>query len=744
MNRHEDFEKFLSYFGNGDSELCFRMIHDYMDQKETFANFKKGRSLNFTVQKKSIDPNQPFFTLDNGDKIDITAFNNGGYGIFILPNLAHKKEQVTGEYAHAFDFDCGKVLNQHIKTEEEADEVAKEFRSDSDFISVEIVKKSGRKPYQVIARRSTDAITRLKEAFLNQYEEFVQYALINESPNGFRGFFFRKDTDNANPEEYEMIQKAIISVLGTDEAISHSVQPIRISGFYHTKDKNNPYLVNTIQWPTKIFTKAELKELFKDGITGEITRPPAVKKEKKPAKSASSINVLTRQLGFADTVDLIKSTPITTFFPQYKMSYKYNFSCIYHTDNNPSARLKVSGTGQHYYICGSTQCGKEKSKDVIAMYLEDKYNGSYRFFEKAVIELAAILGIEVIESVFMQQERLKYAMNAKFLSEMFDKDMMREHMPTLYSKFFTPYVRYLKEHGEYVRDENGERIIDIQKMNKRERILRELISYGLGNLKEIEVDGNAIFYISFRRLTALINNYSTAKTEGNNTEFFKKIEHEKGYVIYLVKQLEMIGFLKQVPIDLVPDHIQKKSERLASKDSFHAWRADKNKKVRRETITYYTVSNWYEMIDTFEKNAIELKENGYKTSSHNGKDAIILHQGEEVANQLFQDDRNVSERVLIIRNQLKGYAALLIEEKGFFTREELFHNNNRVRIRKCGNEERIRKSEKERVWDISTSGKNSLLNELNIKRVRCNKEMIQKWNLDPKQLKKTIYVKKEG
>ena len=141
---------------------------------------------------------------------DAAARNNEGYGIYFTPNDfagARKKENITQINSWIADIDAGT------------------------------------KPEQM---------TRIDKLIMRP-------SMIIESKRGYHLYWQAAD---ATLENYRIVQEGIIEKTGADAAVKDPARLMRTPGYWHKKDKDNPFLIKTIFRSDDKYTEKEMLYAF--------------------------------------------------------------------------------------------------------------------------------------------------------------------------------------------------------------------------------------------------------------------------------------------------------------------------------------------------------------------------------------------------------------------------------------------------------------------------------------------------
>lgn len=87
----------------------------------------------------------------------------------------------------------------------------------------------------------------------------LQPTILIDTKNGQHAYWV---TDSIPLDKFEEIQKAIINTLRTDSKIKDKSRVMRLPGFYHKKDPNNPYYVKMVNQTDNIYNLQQLTSSF--------------------------------------------------------------------------------------------------------------------------------------------------------------------------------------------------------------------------------------------------------------------------------------------------------------------------------------------------------------------------------------------------------------------------------------------------------------------------------------------------
>ena len=102
-------------------------------------------------------------------------------------------------------------------------------------------------------------------------------SLVIESNKSFHMYWFAKD---GNIENWTKICWGLRNFFGWDPAIASDISRVlRVPGYYHMKDKNNPFMCNIVDWNWEYYTEEEMLKSYPDTETLADKEARAIKKQ---------------------------------------------------------------------------------------------------------------------------------------------------------------------------------------------------------------------------------------------------------------------------------------------------------------------------------------------------------------------------------------------------------------------------------------------------------------------------------
>jgi len=101
------------------------------------------------------------------------------------------------------------------------------------FIDLDVAKEKDKLPLKELSDRKTEALNKLKGGPL-------QPSFIIETKNGLQAIWL---TENMNTNVFNAIQAALINYFGADHGCKDATHLLRLPGYCHKKDPQNPFMV---------------------------------------------------------------------------------------------------------------------------------------------------------------------------------------------------------------------------------------------------------------------------------------------------------------------------------------------------------------------------------------------------------------------------------------------------------------------------------------------------------------------
>lgn len=352
-----------------------------------------------------------------------------------------------------------------------------------------------------------------------------------------------------------------------------------------------------------------------------------------------------------------------------EIKYPTNFRCILHEDNNPSAGIFINDEGTYIYHCFS--CGV--SYNIINLI---EVLGNFKSRPKAYKFIREIFNIEILETEWQKEQKELLDENLRVLIN----GELERNCPTTY-KNISRNIKYLTQ------------LLLIAKDN-------------VYNEKLTDNDDNVVFYVSNSYICKLLN-----MSENSSTEISKK------NALFTYHKL-----LNKLDDSEIPEIILKRSQAInANSDKY------------RKRINCYSIPSYNTlMFNEMENQGQKWKDNNY---SMTGISREMFYRGEglEVANWIYpqhkqvydKNNKQVVDRTTTNRSNLRTDEIVkiifdILNNQSYIIEKDI--------INKLCNNSEIPTSKKEAEKQLKKSLQEILLS-YNLKRVRCNKEIKQLYNV---------------
>lgn len=516
-----------------------------------------------------------------------------------------------------------------------------------------------------------------KEEKLEKIKNFkLKPSIIVDTGYGYHVYFLL-DKPLKDKEVAHKLLEAICIGLGSDGRALLSTQLLRVPDTFNVKDISNLKKVTIVEFNKTRYSLDEIENALQE----ELRRAPAEisslvqkqveeqakKASKKEIKSKLCFDFSTPPTPLNITVDnfpelliLLKKQNIFLASNQPHHPLGKTFNCIFHPDEHPSANIFISKKGYYYYKC----FGCNILYDIIQIYKELKGKS----FIDAVFDLAKFFGIQVTQNYneWVVKQWEKYYHNAMFI-ENFEALGYREMYPNLY-KLLKPRFRYLS-----------------------------LINHhGLGKIGPLafQYEGQNLIFFSY--------------------EFFaSKYKVDSKVLFRNINLFATLGFIKKVPIEKVPPQIAQKAVKLAQMSYM-------KEKRPHETVNFYIINRFLDVLPEAEKIAKKLIENSFSIQKCMNKIFLIKTFGQEFADVVYPDERTVTKKSESIANALERTLLRLIKEQGYATKEQIIAKTNLPGRLKATREDK----ERELQRNFAT-----LLKKHNLAYIKVNKALKEKFNL---------------
>lgn len=99
-----------------------------------------------------------------------------------------------------------------------------------------------------------------KEKQMEKIKElYLEPTMIIESKRGYHIYWKGSD---ATLENFERVEKGIVYKLGGDKHVTDVAHLLRVPGFYHMKNENDPFLIKMVESNNNIYTEQQMLSYF--------------------------------------------------------------------------------------------------------------------------------------------------------------------------------------------------------------------------------------------------------------------------------------------------------------------------------------------------------------------------------------------------------------------------------------------------------------------------------------------------
>ncbi|CKE89303.1 Uncharacterised protein [Streptococcus pneumoniae] len=199
-----------------------------------------------------------------------------------------------------------------------------------------------------------------------------------------------------------------------------------------------------------------------------------------------------------------------------------------------------------------------------------------------------------------------------------------------------------------------------------------------------------------------------------------------------IKMLLLLGLVGRVPFEQVPEKLRKTSEAIKLENQEHA--KEKGDTKEENVINYYYIDDFNDSIEIAEERVKMIKETAFTIKNHLNKNALITLFGQEIANEVFADERTIPQWAIELSNSMKKKIEKEINQKQY-VREDDVLKTSLYKIKQWNKEKQTYVRKKPTKQQMETAYKNVLLNdsELDFKRQRINTDIRKMYQIDKKE-----------
>lgn len=603
------------------------------------------------------------------------------------------------------DFDFKKV-NYLCETQKEAKNIAETNINTGEFRGEYVIEETKNGSFKLKMNRKQEVIDRMKKEIMNDCKDLFKYMWITETRNGVHAFLPVQDQVNISNDAYVDFCVGLAKKFGKWEKFLDTTcfeisSVLRVPGFYHHKEE--PFMVRTIYKPMKreAYNYEKWARIFEFEIKRRIPETSTRIKDRSDRRTNKTIGStslkLKKTLGFEaqqmtreEFIEFVQKMHIGEFFENPELLSGSNFCCHFHADSRPSANISFNiQTGKYYYHCHSDNSDCPRHARNIFQVIRETCKFSK--FEQAVNKLAKLCNVEIVVTEFEISQKFKYVRNQSFLFN----------------------LRMNAEAGEISQD--------LQKYlctNTRLRVLEMMLQKAMSVVikEEYSYKGHAVFFASLNHLADYL-----------------KLDRKARFTVYKeIKMLLLLGLVGRVPFEQVPEKLRKTSEAIKLENQEHA--KEKGDTKEENVINYYYIDDFNDSIEIAEERVKMIKETAFTIKNHLNKNALITLFGQEIANEVFADERTIPQWAIELSNSMKKKIEKEINQKQY-VREDDVLKTSLYKIKQWNKEKQTYVRKKPTKQQMETAYKNVLLNdsELDFKRQRINTDIRKMYQIDKKE-----------
>lgn len=516
----------------------------------------------------------------------------------------------------------------------------------------------------------------------------ISPTFIIETRNGLHCHWNLKGDNTL--EEWELCIEKLIEKFNSDKSVNHPARLMRLPFTKWMKDKNNPFDIKITSFNNKKYTIKEILDNLKD----------MANREKKVTYKSIILNKCDLFLNENNHVKLIKNNQVEKMqkaldtkkivFENQQEFYDYitqeidlfqflginktSFNCIFHDDSNPSAGIFISKTNQYLYKCHSDKCNFVGN----IIRCVERIKNCNRV--KAIDFIKKVYQLEIKVTDWQKQQQ-------EILQE--NKRMIRNGE---LEEFYPDIYKILKRYDNLL------------------YLFHDIAIDHVRDKKYTDSDDNIIFFVSLKTLQKELNLRS-----------HRKIPDRVGVLAFL-------GLINKLHRDEIPEDDLIKALRVAERQKEYVYDNLKNKNIKMEDI-FIPIVNYYSIPSYCDKNlqkcldrADLYKENNLTITGWS-KEMLQRTFGDEIANEVYPqfEQRKITESSEGRTIRIHQITLNLIETKGYARESDIVQSLKRIygkTLTKTLSKIQIKRSLQE------------MLDAYGLKRIRANKELKKKYNVD--------------
>ncbi|WP_405158490.1 hypothetical protein [Paenibacillus sp. FSL H8-0283] len=493
---------------------------------------------------------------------------------------------------------------------------------------------------------SLEATREYKNEKLKEIDEFpLKPSYIVETRNGLHCYWLLEV--GATTDQFKECQDRLIKHFNADTSVKRLCNLMRVPGTNWCKDLHNKFQIEIIrntrtrysiediidQCPTGLNPQTNSEGGFghsdkkKDGCVEVITVPKPLKHQQASTSHTTHnwqlikmrneqhlherVNAAPVILNDnAEVYDYLKKQNLSNFLGLPSSS---NFSCIFHADHNPSAKIYIDDkTGHQIYYCFSNNCPLHNDGQNIIQITERLTNYSTY---TALGFLRRIYNVTYHETQWQKEHKGIIKRNLKFLDSPESKEC--------YPEVFKRIRNYQKE------------LADLNEFAKEHVVTENFATE----------DGTPIFFAS-------------------NSFLSRELDKDVQSVSKILGLFTYLGLLIKVKDRELPEFLFKRAKHEAAKNKKH------------NTIQYYSIPSYDEsVLDYATSKAKEFLEKGL-TMKGFGRELILRTISVEEADRVYPklEGKQLSEKSEQTSRLIENIVLETVGRKGWVTEKEILEN----------------------------------------------------------------------
>ncbi len=549
-----------------------------------------------------------------------------------------------------------------------------------------------------------DIVKQYKQRVLQRVQDFgLVPSFIVDTRNGYHIYWL---VDNAKVEQFEEVQNKLIYFFGSDERVNTPERIMRLPGYYWTKDINNPYLCTVYQYNDVRYNANDFIQHLNSKVPDYIPETKNISTKITTSKQFSIDNT-NEHIDAIRRLDVAKMKELICNKFDKKMPSNADIS-------------RVRGMG--------VKSGDNNKDNYYLTYCNHFYPTPFKASNKADLKHFIYTKICINDFLGVPEGMFNCVLHND--SNPSAHILVLEDGTQLYKCFgcgFTGTITTLVEAiarcnkveaVEFIQNVYDIELVETEKQKRIKEMLKENIEYIMSS--QFEQEYPEIYKIINRYIPELVCLHEIAiqnvtdddLIQNNQAIFFTSIRYIANYLKYSnlkrisdrVNLFTFLGMIEKLSKEEIPDKYLKKAEEY-KKDKY--------------ITSYYSIPSYcFDKMQNINTKAKLYKEKNM-TMTGFSRELLIRSLSENEANKVYvqQKDEKLSEASQKFAEKATKIIFQLIQAQGYCTEEQI--------IRQI----RGKKEEKKIKLKRCLQG---ILEEHNLKRVKANKQLKQKFGIASK------------